>query len=284
MQNKDLICYQNGALVHASEVWISPWDLGYLRGYGVFDVLPVINGKAFLWQWHYERLLRSAEQLGLELTITKETYGEILAKLITANTGKDIIFRTILSGGESEDAFAPMSKKETFLVLTEEAHALPSEVFSLGAKVITHDYVRFFPQVKMTHYVSAIKTLGKRQEEEALETLYVQDGLVSECAQSNFFIVKDGVVVTTNENALLGITQKLILEKLAPENNLKTEVRKITFAEVQEADEAFLTGSNKGIVPVVMVDAYQVADGHPGAITKRLMDAYKSFALNYTGE
>ena len=60
MQNKDLICYQNGALVHASEVWISPWDLGYLRGYGVFDVLPVINGKSFLWQWHDERLFRSA--------------------------------------------------------------------------------------------------------------------------------------------------------------------------------------------------------------------------------
>ncbi len=281
MQNKDLICYQNGALVHASEVWISPWDLGYLRGYGVFDVLPVINGKAFLWQWHYERLFRSAEQLGLELTVTKDTYGEILSSLIKANIGKEIIFRTILSGGESEDAFAPMSNKETFLVLTEEAHALPEEVFVVGAKVITHDYVRFFPQVKMTHYVSAIKTLERRKEQEALETLYVQDGVVSECAQSNFFIVKDGVIITTNENALLGITQKLILEKLAPENNLKTEVRKITFAEVQEADEAFLTGSNKGVVPVVMVDAYQIANGKPGEITKGLVAIYRKFTEMY---
>ena len=281
MQNKDLMCYQNGALVHASEVWISPWDLGYLRGYGVFDVLPVINGKAFLWEWHYERLLRSAKQLGLELTVTKDAYGEIHSSLIRANIGKEIIFRTILSGGESEDAFAPMSNKETFLVLTEEAHALPEEVFVVGAKVITHDYVRFFPQVKMTHYVSAIKTLERRKEQEALETLYVQDGVVSECAQSNFFIVKDGVIITTNENALLGITQKLILEKLAPENNLKTEVRKITFAEVQEADEAFLTGSNKGVVPVVMVDAYQIANGKPGEITKGLVAIYRKFTEMY---
>jgi branched-chain amino acid aminotransferase len=281
MQNKDLMCYQNGALVHASEVWISPWDLGYLRGYGVFDVLPVINGKAFLWEWHYDRLLRSAEQLGLELAVTKDAYGEILKKLIEANTGKDIIFRTILSGGESEDAFAPVSQGETFLVLTEEAHTLPETVFAIGAKVITHEYVRFFPQVKMTHYVSAIKTLDKRKAEDALETLYVQDGVVSECAQSNFFIVKDGVIITTNENALLGITQKLILEKLAPENNLKTEVRKITFAEVLEADEAFLTGSNKGVVPVVEVDDALIAEGKPGEITQQLIRLYRDFTEQY---
>ena len=142
---------------------------------------------------------------------------------------------------------------------------------------MTQDHVRFFPQVKMTHYVSAIRTLGKRQSEGALETLYIQDGVVSECAQSNFFIVSNGVVVTTNENALLGITQKLIVEKLAPENTFPVEVRKITFEEVLNADEAFLTGSNKGIVPVVQVDEAIIGNGTPGPVTQKLIQLYQEF-------
>ncbi|MEK9174151.1 MAG: aminotransferase class IV [Patescibacteria group bacterium] len=271
------VCYQNGEYISADRVCISPWDLGYLRGYGVFDVMPVINNKALLWEWHYDRLLRSASELGLTLHIGKEEYGEVLKQLIVKNEGKNIIFRTVLSGGISEDAFTPVVNKETFLILTEEFHPLPEEIFKKGARVMTQDHVRFFPQVKMTHYVSAIRTLGERQSKGALETLYIQDGVVSECAQSNFFIIKNGVVVTTNENALLGITQKLIVEKLAPENALLVEVRKITFEEVLNADEAFLTGSNKGVVPVVQIDEAIIGEGIPGPVTQRLVQLYQEF-------
>jgi len=277
MPSEPHICYQNGEYVSADKVFVSPWDLGYLRGYGVFDVMPVINKKALLWEWHYDRLLRSASELGLTLSIEKEEYGEILKQLIIKNEGRDIIFRTVLSGGISEDAFTPKMNDETFLILTEEFHPLPEEIFKTGARVMTQDHVRFFPQVKMTHYVSAIRTLGKRQSEGALETLYIQDGVVSECAQSNFFIVSNGVVVTTNENALLGITQKLIVEKLAPENAFTVEVRKITFEEVLGADEAFLTGSNKGIVPVVQVDEAIIGNGTPGPVTQKLIQLYQEF-------
>lgn len=281
MEKKNYICYQNGEYLSSDKMVVSPWDLGFLRGYGVFDVLPVINSKAFLWEWHYDRLLRSADNLGLSIPVTKEKYGKILEELIVKNEGEDIIFRTVLTGGVSGDAFTPTTNQETLLVLTEGFQHIPEEMLIIGASVMTQDHVRFFPQVKMTHYVSAIKMLGKRKELGALETLYVQDGVISECAQSNFFIVKDGVVITTNENALLGITQKLLVEKIAPENHITIEVRKITFEEVLGADEAFLTGSNKGVVPIVRVDEVTIGDGTPGEITKQFIEKYREFIGAY---
>ena len=110
MPSEPHICYQNGEYVSADKVFVSPWDLGYLRGYGVFDVMPVINKKALLWEWHYDRLLRSASELGLTLSIEKEEYGKILKQLIVKNEGRDIIFRTVLSGGISKDAFTPKNE------------------------------------------------------------------------------------------------------------------------------------------------------------------------------
>ncbi len=275
--DQDLIGYHNGEYKRASEIHVSPWDLGFLRGYGVFDVLPVLNGRAFLWEWHYERLERSAEMIGLHLPITKEVFGETLRELIVKNSEWTICFRTVLTGGVSQDAFTPLAGQETLLILTELLQAVPTEIMEGGATVMTLDHVRTFPQVKMTHYVSAIQTLPKRKSMQALETLYVQNGVISECAQSNFFIVKNGVVITTSENALLGITQKLILEKLAPDNQIPIEVRTILLEEVLTADEAFLTGSNKGVVPIVKIDEYKIGDGTPGAVTQKLMQLYREF-------
>ena len=142
---------------------------------------------AFLWEWHYERLARSAESLGIALSISKEAYEQILTELIIKNgQNEGLCFRTILSGGVSQDAFTPELTCENFMVLTEELHGVSRETIETGAKLLVLDHVRTFPRVKMTHYVNAIKTLPERKAAGALETLYVQDGQVSECAQSNF--------------------------------------------------------------------------------------------------
>lgn len=274
---KDLFCYQNHRFLPASELRVSPWDLGFLRGYGVFDVMPVISGKPFLWEWHFERLERSAAELLLQLPVTRAEYGKILQELIARNAGETIILRTVLSGGVSPDAFTREAGKENLLVLVEPFVPLPESVYLEGASVVTLDHVRSLPKVKMTQYVMAIRSLEKRQAAGALETLYVQDGKISECAQSNFFIVTDGKVVTTTDNSLLGITQKLICEVLAEGLELPVEIRTILETDLLAAEEAFLTGSNKGIVPIVKIDDHIIGNGQPGPLTMRLMQSYAAY-------
>lgn len=274
---KDFFCYQNNRFLPASELRVSPWDLGFLRGYGVFDVMPVINGAPFLWEWHFERLERSAAELLLQLPVTKAEYGKILQELIAKNAGERILLRTVLSGGISQDAFTREVGKENFLVLAESFVPLPESIYQEGASVVTLDHVRSLPKVKMTQYVMAIRSLEKRQAAGALETLYVQGGKISECAQSNFFIISDGKIVTTTDNSLLGITQKLICEVLAEELGLSVEIRTILETDLSTAEEAFLTGSNKGIVPIVKIDDHIIGNGRPGPLTARLMESYAAY-------
>lgn len=285
---KDLICYHDGRFVPLGDISLSPYDLGFLRGYAVFDVMPMENGKPFLWERHFDRLIRSAEALGLSVPATKDEYKSILDTLVERNLPRRqagaaagrLSFRTVLSGGPSPDSFVPQPGQETFLVLAEPAHAYPESMFTEGVKAITLEYERPLPQVKLANHAIAISDLPRRREADAFEAIYVSAGEISEASQSNVFIVKDGVLATTWENVLHGITQGLVLE-LAEAAGIRAEKRGISLEELLSADEVFMTGSSKRIVPVVRIDEIAVGAGVPGPVTVRLMAAFDEYAKAY---
>lgn len=276
-----LTCYFDGKFLPFGEIALSPYDLGFLRGYAVFDVMPMENGKPFLWDRHFDRLIRSAEVLGLAVPVSKDEYQTILEELLKRNQehGK-LSFRTVLSGGPSMDSFVPQAGQETFLVLAEPAHAYPESVFADGVKAITLEYERPLPQVKLANHAIAISDLPRRREAGAFEAIYVSGGEISEASQSNVFIVKDGKLATTWENVLHGITQGLVLE-LARAAGIVAEKRSVTLAELLAADEVFMTGSSKRIVPVVRIDETVIREGVPGPVARQLMEAFDAFAEAY---
>ena len=159
----ETICYFNDAFVPLNEAAISPYDLGFLRGYAVFDMMPVVNGRPFFWERHYERLKRSASALGLAVPVSAPGYKKIIDELIARNTFREMSLRTVLSGGPSRDGFAPEAHQETFLVLAEEAHQYPQAIYTEGVKMITLAYERPLPQVKLANHAIAIQDLPRRQ-------------------------------------------------------------------------------------------------------------------------
>ncbi len=279
-ESKNLICYFDGRFLPLSEIVLSPYDLGFLRGYAVFDVMPMENGKPFLWERHFDRLVRSAAPLGLSVPVDKEVYRNILDELVARNPGERLSFRTVLSGGKSMDSFVPQSGAETFLVLAEPAHTYPKEMFEDGVKAITLEYERPLPQVKLANHAIAISDLPRRREAGAFEAIYVNSGEISEASQSNVFIVKDGKLSTTWENVLHGITQGLVLE-LAEAAGIVAEKRRVMLVELLSADEVFMTGSSKRIVPVVRIDETVIGAGTPGPVTRQLLQAFDDFAKAY---
>ncbi|MFZ2187587.1 MAG: aminotransferase class IV [Candidatus Moraniibacteriota bacterium] len=280
-QRDEPIGYLNGAFLPLGDITINPYDLGFLRGYAVFDVMPVVNGKPFVWERYYERLCRSAEAFGLRLPVSKEEYKKILDELIARNQAfEKISTRTVLSGGPSHDAFVPEPNQETFLVLAEEAHSYPARMYEEGVKVVTLRYERPLPQAKLANHAIAIRDLPRRRKAGAFEAIYVSGGQISEATQSNLFIVKDGVLSTTWDNVLWGITQGLVLE-LAEGLGIVTEKRGISLEECLAADEMFITASSKHIMPVIAVDEQTIGTGIPGAMTRQLMTAFENFVKEY---
>lgn len=273
-------CYFNGKFTTLDKVKISPYDLGFLRGYGVFDVMRTENRKPFLLDRHWKRFLNSAKELGLLVPLKKENYQKVVEKLIQLNGFPKSNIRTISSGGETKDGLSRKKGKESFLILIEKFHELPLEFYKKGASVITADYERFFPKAKINNYVVAIKNQEKKLKNKALEIFYLKNGKALEASTSNFFLVKKGKINTTKEKILLGITRNLTLE-LAKKAGFKIEEREIAEKEIFEADEIFLTATNKYIVPIVRIDGKKVGNGKIGPVTKILMEKMEEFVKSY---
>ena len=271
-----MYAYWNNTVVRSSDIRIEPSDLGMLRGFTIFDVMVAERGRAFLWERHYDRLAASARSIGLAVPLDKAAYGKALAQLIEASPTPELVLRTVLSGGPSENGFAPEPGRETFYILTEERHRLPESVYQEGVKLITLSYERYLPQVKFANHAVSIWDLERRKREGAFDTLYISGGVISEASQGNIFLVKDGTLITPRKEVLWGIVQGLVME-LAEAASIPAEWRSISFEELLEADEILLTGSSKGIVPVVDIDGQIIGTGRPGTVGSRLSEAYAEY-------
>lgn len=272
--------YFNGKIVDLKKAMINPYDLGILRGYGVFDVMRTANGKSFLLEKHYKRLKDSAEKLKLEVPFSEKDFRKIVEKLIQLNnfSNKNAIdIRTVLTGGVSPSAF--LVQKPTCYILIERFPALPKEIFEKGGKVITIEYERHLPEAKITNYIEPIRHQDKKEKNSALEIIYIKNGKALEASTSNLFIIKNKKIITPKDNILKGITRGLVIN-LASEK-FHVEEREVLEKELRNADEVFLTATNKDIVPIINIDGKKIGNGKPGEITRVLMAMFSEFLKTY---
>lgn len=267
-----MIAYWNNTYLPAEEITLSAFDLGVLRGYGVFDVMRTESGKPYNIEKHWARFVNSAQRLNLTIPVTQSEFTEILTHLVTRNVTPaipDVNLRVVLTGGVSTDAFSPEPGKETFFVLVTPFVRLAKEMYEEGGKLITLEYQRDIPEAKITNYVTAIQNSKLKKEAGAVEILFTKNGLVTEASTSNFFAVINGTLVTAKEGVLLGTTRNLLIT-LAKENGIPVEERDVTLEEVLSADEAFITAVNKFVVPIVTIDTHIIGSGEPGDLTQKM--------------
>jgi branched-subunit amino acid aminotransferase/4-amino-4-deoxychorismate lyase len=118
------------------------------------------------------------------------------------------------------------------------------------------------------------------KDADALEILYTWEDTVLECATSNFFIVKDDVLVTAEDSILAGVTRNVVIE-LAKKSGLAVEERAYSLDELFSADECFLTSSFKDIVPVVKAGKTMIAKGLVGKTTKKITRLFDDYLQTY---
>ncbi len=274
-------CYIDGKIVEEKDACISPYDLGILRGYGVFDFMCTTQNKPFLIYDHWLRLNKSARALGLKVPITQQKYKQIIKKLITKNPYKNPAIRSVLTAGISKNGIT-LPPKPTFYILIHDITKLlpPKNLYMNGAKIITHNFARDNHVSKTTNYIEAIKNQKEKNRRGAIEILYINKNNVLECTTSNIFIVKNKKLFTPAEGMLPGITRKLVL-KLAQKNNIIAQTKNITKKQLLSADEVFLTGSAKHILPITKIDSQKIGNGKVGKLTKKLTNLYFDYFNNY---
>lgn len=266
----------DGAYVKEEEAKISVLDIGLLRGFGVFDYLRTYRGKPFhLWD-HLKRLCFSAEEIGLTLPYSLEEIAKIVDTVIELSGLSEASVKLVVTGGISPDQFTPQ-ERGSLIVFAYPLTTYPKQCYTDGVDVITTPQGRFFPACKSTQYLSGIVALKKDRSQAPMEALYLNgNGDLLEGTTSNFFGVQEKTLLTCDTNEVLkGITREVVL-KLA-QDRFESLLRPVHCEEIERLSEAFLTSSNKEIMPIVSIDGKTVGDGTVGPVTKELMRLFAEY-------
>ncbi len=265
--------YLDGRWVTTENLKISAFDLSVVRGFGCFDFLRTYGNKPFLLDEHIDRFFRSAKILGLKMPLTRDKIIKVIYTGIEKNNFAETNIKVILTGGVSVDSITP--GKSSFIAIFTKATDCPREHYEKGVKLITIPASRVLTEIKSLNYLSAVVAMQKAKKEKAEDALHVdKDGKIYEATRCNFFSVIKSALVTPKEEILLGITRKAVI-RLAKKLGIKVRERDIYMGEFKYFQEAFITASNKEVMPVVRIDDRIVGNGKVGQMTKRLMEEFK---------
>jgi branched-chain amino acid aminotransferase len=269
------IHFLNGNFVNEDDLLISPRDLGFSRGYAVFEFIITSKGRPFMINRHINRLFNSCKLISLNIPWTKQQIIEWIQQTIDANElskGEDIVMRVIISGGSSETLLLP--KTPTITIIVSAHLPCPDEDYMNGVSVNLVEFDRYEPQAKTNNYAQAVREMNAAQED-VDEIIYTSNGIVKEGTRSNIFAIIDGVLLTPKTGVLKGITRDIILNDL--ELSIRVEEKDITVLDLFTASEVFITATGKKIMPVVKIDNMPIGNAKVGDFTKEIMIKFKEF-------
>jgi D-alanine transaminase/branched-chain amino acid aminotransferase len=264
----NLTCFYKDHFMPLNVAGFPVTDLGVQRGYGIFDFLRVTENKALFIDDHLDRFCHSAKEMRLPLPYEKAALKELIQKLISQNDLPHSGIRILLSGGTSPDGY---KISQPNLVIIQQPITPPAdEIYKAGYKLVTYAHQRQMPHVKTTDYLMAIWLQPWVKEQGGDDVLYHQNGIVSECPRSNFFMVtQSGAVVTPGRNILAGITRKQLLA-IAAAHGIVIEIKDISLDDIWDAREVFITSSTKRLIPVHTIDDLHFGPYKEDSVTAEL--------------
>ena len=263
------IYYVDGRFVPAEQAVIPVDDLAILRGVGVFDLVRTFKGKPLFLQEHLARLVHSAREIHLEIPWSRKQIAAIVMETLAKNDLPEATIRIVITGGSSRDFLSPGGHPRLLVLISEQSKP-PRSWYEQGVKVITVELERRLPGAKSIDYLPAAMAIQRARGKGAVEAIYLnRNRLALEGTTSNLFVFLQEGLVTPGRGVLPGITRKVVLDLAATVYSV--QVRDLYYEELIGAREAFITGTTRGIVPVVQVDEATIEQGQPGPDTRRLM-------------
>lgn len=266
--------FLNGQLVNEDDLLISPRDLGYSRGYAVFEFMRISKGRAFMLEKHIDRLFQSCQEISLNLPWTRKQISDWVLQTIEANKSiqGEKVMRITISGGASL-TFSP-AKIPTIIIMVDPRIPCPPEDYANGVHVLLSEFQRYKPQAKTNNYIEAVCQLSSLPNG-IDEVIYHSEGMVREGTKCNVFAVINGSLLTPKTGVLEGVTRDIIINEL--ELSVRAEARDFSVQELLSASEVFTTATSKEIMPVTRLKNVSVGDGSVGPITKEVMSKFRSF-------
>lgn len=279
--------YVNGSITPAHQAVIPVYDHGFLYGEGVYETLRTYNKVPFLYDRHTRRLRASAERLDLLVPFDDDTLAAWVDDTVAAAGDlKEAYIRILLTRGIGELTYdLGATPAPSLVIIVKPIEEVAAKVDRDGITISLVPILRNHPGsvnpiIKSNNLLNnamAMQRASRSGGEEALMCNY--RGELSECAQSNFFMVRDGRVLTPPSTAglLEGITRGFLFD-LAREAGIDAREEVLRPEDLDTADEAFITGTTRELSPVVRIDERVIGSGKPGPITLDLLARYRKYA------
>ncbi|HCF73093.1 MAG: aminotransferase class IV [Proteobacteria bacterium] len=273
----------NGQLFHRDRAMVSVFDSGFVLGDGIWEGLRVFNGRVAFFDEHMDRLFEGAKALDFELDLSRAQLSERIDRLLAANGMHDgVSIRLMVSRGvkstPNQDPRVTIGGP-TIVIIAEFKEPDP-ELLVRGLRIFTVHVRRGHPDVQdprlNTHSklncITACIQATKAGFDEAL--MLDPHGFVATCNSTHFFIVRGNEVWTsTGDYCLTGITRANVIN-LCRNNAIPVFEKNFSLSQVYGAQEAFVTGTFGGLVPVIEVDGRSIGERRHGPMVKHLQSLY----------
>ena len=282
-RNNDIKIFINGEFYLRSEAKISVMDSGYLLGDGVWEGIRFHKGHLVHLQRHLDRLYEGAKAIEMTIGVSKDEMIVALKKTLEKNKmTSDVHIRLIVSRGIKSTPYQHPKVTigpPTIVIIPEYKKASPKLKFrgiTLGTVKTIRDNRTQDPRINSLSKHNCIAACIEAEKMGVDEGLMLDpNGNVSTCNSTNFFMVSNKEVWTSNgEYCLNGVTRSTVID-ICKRNEIPIKEREFSVQDVHNADEVFVTGTFAGIIPVVSVDGVVISSGTRGALTHQLQTWYE---------
>ena len=282
-RNHDVLIHVNGALVPREEAVVSVFDAGFVLGDGVWEGIRVHDGRPAFLDQHLDRLWEGATAIALDIGLSRDELTARIDETLRANEMTDgVHIRLMVTRGPKSTPYQDprfTAGPATVVIIAEHKDPLPATV-EQGLSLFTVHVRRAAPDTldpklnahsKLNDITACIQAYTAGADE---ALMLDPQGFVATCNSTHFFVVRRGEVWTSSGAYCLGgITRGNVL-RVCREAGIPHRERLFSLTEVYSADEAFVTGTFAGVVPVRTVDGRTIGTGARGPVVKRLQQLY----------
>ena len=274
------ITFINNKFVNHSKAKISVDDRGFLFADSIYELISVFNKRIIDIEQHLNRLALSLKKVKIKYKVNKQKLRIIINKLIKLNKiYNGYIYIQITRGVAERKHEFPKKYNPTIIIFTKHLD-IDKKIYKKGVKIITIPDLRWLRRdIKTTSLLPNVLSKQIAIEKNAFESWLIDNKKITEGSASNAWIINNSKTIIThpaNNKILKGVTRDTLI-KILKKNGLNVKEKAFNLIEAKNAKEAFLTSSTLSILPVIKIDNYNIANGKPGDITKKIMNLYNNY-------
>ncbi|HET7437732.1 MAG TPA: aminotransferase class IV [Thermoanaerobaculia bacterium] len=269
----------NGRFTTTDEPVVRVEDRGFQFGDAVYEVFKFTGKRPILLREHFRRLKQGLATLSIRNPFDENSFATMAAELLERTAFDDgIVYVQVTRGVSERSHFWPDETEPTALAYSRRFTFPNATKKDVGIKIITTKDVRWSAcHVKSVNLLGNALAKKEAQRAGADEALLLADGFVREGASSNFFAVKGRQLIThpLDEHILPGVVRDQVIG-LALGAKIRVDERPLREAELFDLDEAFITSTTQGVMPVTEIDGRVVANSRRGTVTTELQQLFEA--------